>query len=66
MRKRDLQDMAPEELQHKERELREEIFHLKMKRTASTLDNKMLLRNRRRDLARVITYLRTKTEGKAN
>ncbi len=66
MRKKDLQDMAQEELQHRERELREEIFHLRMKRTASSLDNKMLIRNRRRDLARVVTFLRSKTEGKVN
>jgi ribosomal protein L29 len=37
-----------------------------MKRAASALENKMLIRNRRRDLARVVTFLRAKTEGKAN
>jgi large subunit ribosomal protein L29 len=60
--------MAAEELRHKEIELRDEIFRLKMKRAASALDNKMLIRNRRRDLARVITLLRGKSraEGKAN
>jgi large subunit ribosomal protein L29 len=59
-------DLAPEELRHKETELRDEIFRLKMKRAASALDNKMLIRNRRRDLARVITLLRQKSEGKAH
>jgi large subunit ribosomal protein L29 len=65
MKKNDLSDLVVEELQHKEAELREEIFRLRMKRSASALDNKMLIRNRRKDLARVITCLRQKAEGEA-
>jgi large subunit ribosomal protein L29 len=66
MKKREARDLAAEELRQKERELRDEIFRLKMKRSASALENKMLIRNRRRDLARVITFLRAKAEGKAS
>jgi large subunit ribosomal protein L29 len=66
MKKKEARDLAPEELRQKERELRDEIFRLKMKRSASALENRMLIRNRRRDLARVITFLRAKAEGKAN
>lgn len=65
MRKKELSELVVEELRHKETELREEIFRLRMKRSASALDNKMLIRNRRKDLARVITYLRRKAEGEA-
>ena len=68
MKRREWKELAAEELRHKETELRDEIFRLKMKRAASSLDNKMLLRNRRRELARVITLLRGKSraaEGKA-
>lgn len=65
MKKKELSDLVVEELRHKEAELREEIFRLRMKRSASALDNKMLIRNRRKDLARVITYLRQKAEGEA-
>jgi len=65
MNKKELGDLVVEELRHKETELREEIFRLRMKRSASALDNKMLIRNRRKDLARVITYLRQKAEGEA-
>ena len=65
MKKKEARDLAPEELRQKEREIRDEIFRLKMKRSASALDNKMLIRNRRKDLARVITFLHEKTEGKA-
>jgi len=68
MKKREFKELA-EELRHKETELRDEIFRLKMKRAASALDNKMAIRNRRRDLARVVTLLRSnmrKAEGKAH
>ena len=66
MKTKDVRDLGAEELRQKELELRDEIFRLKMKRAASSLENKMLIRNRRRDLARVVTFLRAKTEGKAN
>lgn len=65
MKKKELSELAAEELQQKEKDLRDEIFRLKMKRAASALDNRMLIRNRRKDLARVITHLRRKPEGKA-
>jgi len=63
MRKREIQDLAVEELRHKEAEMREEIFRLRMKRTTSSLDNTMLIRNRRKELARIVTFLRQKQEG---
>jgi large subunit ribosomal protein L29 len=69
MKRREWKELAAEELRHKEAELRDEIFRLKMKRAASSLDNKMAIRNRRRDLARVVTLLRSnarKAEGKAH
>ena len=65
MKRKELSELAAEELKQKEKELRDEIFRLKMKRAASALDNRMAIRNRRKDLARVITHLRRKTEGKA-
>ena len=63
MKKREIQDLAVEELRHKEMEMREEIFRLRMKRTTSSLDNMMLIRNRRKELARIVTFLRQKREG---
>ena len=66
MKKREVRDLGPEELRQKERELRDEIFRLKMKRSASALDDKMAIRNRRRELARVKTFLHKGTEGKAS
>ncbi len=66
MKKRELTELASEELRQKEIELRDEIFRLRMKRSASALENKMMIRNRRKDLARVMTLLKRKAEGKAN
>ena len=63
MKKKEIQDLAVEELRHKEVEMREEIFRLRMKRSASSLDNTMLIRNRRKDLARIVTFLRQKERG---
>jgi large subunit ribosomal protein L29 len=63
MKKKEIQDLAVEEMRHKETELRDEIFRLRMKRSASSLDNHMLIRNRRKDLARIITFLRKKEGG---
>ena len=63
MRKREIQDLAVEELRHKEAEMREEIFRLRMKRTTSSPDNTMLIRNRRKELARIVTFLRQKQGG---
>jgi len=63
MKKKEIQDLAVEELRHKEAEMREEIFRLRMKRSSSSLDNTMLIRNRRKDLARIITFLRQKEGG---
>ncbi|MBK5094311.1 MAG: 50S ribosomal protein L29 [Deltaproteobacteria bacterium] len=63
MRKREIQDLAVEELRNKEAEMREEIFRLRMKRTTSSLDNTMLIRNRRKELARIVTFLHQKQGG---
>ncbi len=63
MKKKEIRDLAVEELRHKETEMREEIFRLRMKRSASSLDNTMLIRNRRKELARIITFLRQKQGG---
>ncbi len=63
MKKREIQDLAVAELRHKEAEMREEIFRLRMKRATSSLDNTMLIRNRRKELARIVTFLRQKQGG---
>ncbi len=63
MKKSEIKDMALAELRNKETEMREEIFRLRMKRSGSSLDNTMLIRNRRKDLARIITLRKEKERG---
>lgn len=63
MKKREIRDLAAGELAHKAAEMREEIFRLRMKRSATSLDNTMLIRNRRKELARIITFLKQKEKG---
>jgi large subunit ribosomal protein L29 len=55
-----IREMGTEELQHKQAELREQLFRLRMQVTLGQLDNTMKLRNVRRDIARVNTILQQK------
>ncbi|MFQ5849759.1 MAG: 50S ribosomal protein L29 [Candidatus Binatia bacterium] len=61
-----LRDMGNEELVQKRRELREQIFHLRLRRATGQMENPMKLRQAKRDLARVETVLSTreKREGR--
>ena len=65
MQAKDFREMADEELAQKRRELKEEIFHLKLRKATGRLENAMKLRENRRDLARIETVLREKQGGKA-
>jgi len=58
MEAKELREAGAAELLQKRRELREEIFHLKLKRGTSRLESPMKLRQARRDLARIETVLR--------
>jgi large subunit ribosomal protein L29 len=58
MEAKQLREMSSEELAQKLAELREEIFHLKLRRATGRLENPMALRQNKRDLARVETVLR--------
>ncbi len=63
MKAQELREMGLEELRAKERELVEELFHLRLRRATSQLPNPMKVRSTRRDLARVKTVLRERTHG---
>jgi large subunit ribosomal protein L29 len=58
MEAKELRDMSADDLAQKRSSLREEIGHLKLKRATSRLENPMLLKATKRDLARVETVLR--------
>ncbi|HXK11885.1 MAG TPA: 50S ribosomal protein L29 [Vicinamibacteria bacterium] len=55
-----VREMGTEELAAKERELREQLFRLRVQKSIGQLDNKVKLREIRRDIARVKTVLREK------
>jgi len=60
MEPKQLREMSGEELAQKRGELKEEIFHLKLRGATSRLENPMKLKQAKRDLARVETVLREK------
>ena len=53
-------EMGVEELTHKEKELQEQLFRLRVQQSIGQLDNTMKLREARRDIARVKTILKEK------
>jgi large subunit ribosomal protein L29 len=55
---RELKDLSLDELRVRERELVDEVFHLRLKRATAQLPNPMKMRETRRALARVKTLLR--------
>ena len=50
--------MSIEELEEHVRELRQELFNLRFRRTTQQLDNPLRLRTARKDLARTLTVIR--------
>lgn len=58
-----LRDLTRDELAQKKRELEDERFNLEMRRTLKPLDNPLLLRLIRRDLARIATLLTEDAKG---
>jgi large subunit ribosomal protein L29 len=55
MKARELREMRDEELESRERELTEEIFNLRFQIAAGVAENPQILRNVRKDLARIKT-----------
>jgi len=60
---KDLRGNDPEELRRTVRKLEEDLFKHKLKKTTSQLENTMLIRGTRRDIARVNTVLAEKLRG---
>jgi len=57
----ELRSLSSDELLVRERDLADEIFHLRLRRATAQLTNPMKLRESRRTLARVKTLLRERT-----
>jgi len=60
MKPSQVREMGTEELQHKEMELQEQIFRLRVQKSIGQLENAVKLRAIRRTIARVKTVLREK------
>jgi len=62
---KDLAELGVDELRVKERDLREELARLRLRRGTGQSENPMKLRHARKDLARVLTFIRAKgTSGR--
>lgn len=57
MKKSELKDLTVVELQAKNRELRQEMFNLRLQQASSQLEKPSRLRMLRRDIARIETQL---------
>jgi large subunit ribosomal protein L29 len=55
---KELRELGKDELAQKRVELKEEIFHLRLRRATGRLEAPMKLRQNRRELARIETILR--------
>ena len=58
-------DLSVEELHGKEKELQEQLFRLRFQKSIGQLDNAMKIRDTRRDIARVKSVLRERSQGAA-
>jgi large subunit ribosomal protein L29 len=65
MKAGELRDLPVEELTRRATEMRENIFNLRIRHAAGTLDSSADLSKHRRDLARVLTVLNQKKHGAA-
>ena len=64
MKAREFRDLSEEELKNKEEEVKDQLFKLKFQHTLGQLENAMKLKNLKRDIARIKTVLKEKSEGK--
>ena len=60
---KDLRGNDPDELRRTVRKLEEDLFKHKLKKTTNQLENTMLIRHTRRDIARVNTVLGERLRG---
>jgi large subunit ribosomal protein L29 len=63
MKAGELRDLPLEELSRRANEMRENIFNLRIRHAAGTLDSSSDLSKHRRDLARVLTVLNQRKRG---
>jgi len=54
----EIRDLSDEEIRERIQEMKEELFRLRFRTTTAELENPMLLRTLRRDVARMQTVIR--------
>jgi large subunit ribosomal protein L29 len=64
VRASEIRDLSFEELVAKSRDLRDELFNVKVKRSTGQLENTAKVGQLRRDIARIATVLREKRGAK--
>jgi large subunit ribosomal protein L29 len=60
MKASEIRELTLEELKQREEDIAEELFNLKFQLATAQLENKMRIRQVRRDLARIKTIMREK------
>jgi large subunit ribosomal protein L29 len=66
MKIKEISELTPEELQVRKRELKEEIFHLRVQQQSGQLEKPSQLRTLRREIARLETVLTQKQTAAAS
>ncbi|MCP4632874.1 MAG: 50S ribosomal protein L29 [candidate division Zixibacteria bacterium] len=59
----DIRDLAVEEIEQRLRDVEEELFNLKFRRSVQQIENPLQIRFLRRDLARIRTILNEHKKG---
>lgn len=65
MKTKEIRELTPDELRARKRELREQIFHLRLQQASGQLEKPSELRILRREIARIETVLTKKTQTAA-
>ena len=60
MKVSEIRELTLDELKQREQDVAEELFNLKFQRATAQLENKMRVRQVRRDLARIKTIIKEK------
>jgi large subunit ribosomal protein L29 len=60
MKVSEIRELTLDELKQREQDVSEELFNLKFQRATAQLENKMRVRQVRRDLARIKTIIKEK------
>ena len=63
MQAKEFRDMSDQELAAKLHELKEALFHLRLRRGTNRLENPAQLRHARRDIARALTVRQERAKG---